>query len=107
MRSDIGLRLLPLLPLVAGQSSGSCKSLPGDAVWPSPSDWGSLNATVQGRLLATIPVASVCHSSGDFAQAYDEAACDALKPIWNYPEAQFVLRVFLLISRICRLIRLL
>ncbi|KAI1100577.1 putative FAD-dependent isoamyl alcohol oxidase [Jackrogersella minutella] len=61
-----------------------CRYIPGDADWPSPDDWSNLNKTIQGRLIETVPQASVCHTSpySDF----DATACETLKTTWN--EAQ-------------------
>lgn len=59
----------------------SCRSIPGDETWPSSADWQALNATVGGRLIATVPQASVCHTT-PYAN-YDEAACSALRQEWG------------------------
>jgi hypothetical protein len=58
----------------AGQT---CRYIPGDAGWPSQGDWARLNTTVGGRLIATVPVAHVCHERGTFA-AFDKTACEDL-----------------------------
>jgi hypothetical protein len=42
------------------QSEPTCKVTPHDASWPSDSDWNSLNATINGSLLRTVPAASAC-----------------------------------------------
>ncbi|KKY37574.1 putative isoamyl alcohol [Diaporthe ampelina] len=47
----------------------ACRCLPGDACWPATSSWDSLNTTVGGKLIATVPIGSVCHDP-----TYDEAA---------------------------------
>ncbi|GAB1314564.1 FAD-dependent isoamyl alcohol oxidase [Madurella fahalii] len=70
--------LMCLLAVPAVLASGSrCRYIPGDAGWPSRRDWARLNATVGGRLIATVPLAHVCHKVGPFA-AYDEGACEDL-----------------------------
>ncbi|KAI0124074.1 FAD binding domain-containing protein [Xylariales sp. AK1849] len=53
--------------------------MPGDAEWPSIEEWGQLNDTVQGRLIAAVPLASICHGS-----EYSETACDSLRESWVY-----------------------
>jgi hypothetical protein len=63
----------------------SCYCLPEDACWPSSTEWDSLNTTVNGRLVATKPLGSVCHDP-----SYDEAACEALKAAWRLPDVQYV-----------------
>ncbi|KAI1178393.1 hypothetical protein F4777DRAFT_116916 [Nemania sp. FL0916] len=66
----------PLADHVFGRSL--CKVLPGDAAWPSSGDWSQLNKTVGGRLIATSPIASICHNP-----TYNETACSNLESIWQ------------------------
>lgn len=54
-----------------------CRSLPGDKLWPSSSDWNSLNETVSGRLIKTVPIGAVCHDPD-----YDEEECLKLQDQW-------------------------
>ena len=61
-------------------NSSTCRYIPGDDGWPAESDWAQLNATVGGRLIATDPLAHVCHTP-----TVDEAACDALKTPIDWP----------------------
>lgn len=56
----------------------TCRSIPGDSGWPKRESWDSLNATVSGRLLETVPLAHVCH-----APTYDGEACDNLASQWG------------------------
>lgn len=65
-----------------------CRHIPGDAGWPSESDWSQLNATVHGRLIATVPQASICHSAP--YDSLDDAACRALRERWDFPETLYV-----------------
>lgn len=62
---------------VGGGAAQKCRYIPGDVGWPSRREWEHLNATVGGRLIATVPVAHVCHETGPFA-AYNETACEDL-----------------------------
>ncbi|GKT97386.1 FAD binding domain-containing protein [Colletotrichum tofieldiae] len=71
-----------LLPKRA--EDASCRCLPGDDCWPSTSSWDALNSTVGGKLIATVPIGSVCHDPN-----YDEAACTALQESWTLPETHF------------------
>lgn len=64
-------------------SSSSCRTMPGDASWPNSQAWAKLNSTINGRLIATVPLASVCHDPN-----YDEAACAALAATWSLPQTQ-------------------
>lgn len=65
--------------------AGSCRFLPGDAHWPSISEWELLNDTLHGRLEATVPLASICHGT-----EFDAAACNALKNDWANILMQYV-----------------
>lgn len=77
-----------LLGLAAGRSvtlprsasNASCRAIPGDASWPSLDKWYALNETVHGRLIATTPLPSVCHSE-PFGN-YNADVCSALKTTW-------------------------
>lgn len=68
----------------ASASNITCRYIPGDDGWPSPADWQVLNATVGGKLIATIPQASVCHLTP--YSDYDGAVCAFLQEVWG--EAQ-------------------
>ncbi|KAF2226022.1 FAD binding domain-containing protein [Elsinoe ampelina] len=63
---------------VGGASLQFC--WPGQTCWPTSNDWSQFNATVGGRLIATVPIGSPCHDP-----TYDAAACDALKASWFNP----------------------
>jgi len=91
--SNAGLLSLALLatlsPAVQAveceKRDAECKCFPGDACWPSSSTWSSLNETVNGKLIATVPLAAVCHDGSNTHPdwpAYDEAACAALQARW-------------------------
>jgi hypothetical protein len=72
--------------LITTRAPGAtCRCLPGDACWPATSSWDSLNSTVGGKLIATVPIGSVCHDP-----TYDEAACTALRDSWVLPQTQSV-----------------
>ncbi|KAL6705437.1 hypothetical protein ACN47E_006702 [Coniothyrium glycines] len=57
-----------------------CYLLPSDSDWPSQDVWNRLNTTVNGKLVATVPIGSPCHDP-----TYDEAACNSLKTQWTNP----------------------
>ncbi|KAL3473682.1 hypothetical protein BJX99DRAFT_233117 [Aspergillus californicus] len=74
--------------LLAGPSAacaGDCHCLPGDSCWPSAKKWDALNSTVDGRLIATVPLGSPCH-----APTYDATACAELQDAWELPETHYV-----------------
>lgn len=54
-----------------------CKCFPGDRCWPRSCDWSRLNATVNGRLIATVPLGSPCHDPH-----YNGAECAKLRGQW-------------------------
>ena len=62
-----------------------CRLLPGGPQWPSVSDWSKLNSGVEDRLIATVPLASVCHDP-----TYIEAECLALQESWPFSQTQYV-----------------
>lgn len=79
-------------PMDLGDSVNStetleCRCFPGDPCWPTTADWAALNATVGGRLIATIPIASMCHY--DNFPGYDSNTCAALQAVWGYPETHY------------------
>lgn len=68
----------------AGNSTSTCRCYPTDACWPTAAEWAAFNTTVGGRLVATVPIASVCHY--DNFTTYDAEACAALLDVWDYPQ---------------------
>ena len=63
--------------------SSSCRRLLGDDGWPSPQEWAQLNATVQGRLIATVPLGAPCHDP-----TYNATECSLLQAEWPEPPVQ-------------------
>ncbi|KAI1111784.1 FAD-binding domain-containing protein [Nemania sp. NC0429] len=63
--------------------AAACKPIPGDPTWPSLAEWGKLNRTVGGRLIATLPIAHVCHDP-----TYSDEECIALRNQWGISELQ-------------------
>lgn len=75
---------LLLAELIGAQNlNNECHVLPGDAAWPSDEAWSTLNETVSGKLVKTVPIGSPCHDP-----TYDETACSALKAQWTNPLTQ-------------------
>lgn len=70
--------------LTTNTSTTTCHYYPGDAYWPPAAEWEMFNTTVGGRLVETVPIASVCHY--DNFTDYDAAACTALREVWDYPQ---------------------
>ncbi|KAK6082379.1 long-chain-fatty-acid-CoA ligase [Seiridium cupressi] len=57
-----------------------CRVLPGDAAWPPKNHWDGLNTTVNGRLIASVPLGAACHDPH-----YNEERCNYLRKNWAYP----------------------
>lgn len=76
-----------VLPSAPTLQKPTCKCFPGDLCWPSASAWEAFNVSVDGRLIATVPLASPCHTSG-FA-SYNADRCKALQDQWLMPQIQY------------------
>ena len=75
------------LAMTSGSTRASenddCYCLPQDPCWPAPTEWAAFNASVGGRLVATVPLGSVCHEP-----TYDEGACATLRNGWRQSVVQ-------------------
>jgi hypothetical protein len=69
--------------VVTSVNARKCKIIPGDSAWPSLSSWSSLNSSISGRLVKTVPLGSPCYTA-------DEAACEDVKARWSTPDLQYV-----------------
>ncbi|KAL2126475.1 hypothetical protein VTI74DRAFT_843 [Chaetomium olivicolor] len=63
---------------VTPPNSTTCRNIPGDARWPTIEAWNRLNATVGGKLIATVPIAHVCHDP-----SYSVEACAQVTQQWD------------------------
>ena len=77
--SSFGAVFFALSVLAKTEIPTTCRYIPGDRGWPTQDDWGQLNTTVGGRLIATDPQAHVCHTPTP-----NNTACDALRAPWNW-----------------------
>lgn len=84
-----GLLALSSTASASNTSQTNCRCFPGEACWPSSKVWSAFNQTIDGRLVATIPLGTPCH-----APTYDAATCEALKAQWQLPELQYVMSSF-------------
>lgn len=75
--------LMPLVAAAGRCSASSCRYLPGDTNWPSKATWNKLNATVDGRLIKTVPIGTPCHDPN-----YDADLCEELQDDWSLPQLQ-------------------
>jgi len=73
----------------AAGAGTSCKNIPGDPDWPPEEAWNKFNESIGGRLIATVPVASVCHVGGRFEGRFDVSTCAVLRSGWNFAQAQY------------------
>ena len=80
-----GAATIPAMNRRSERHSEDCRNLPGDADWPTPREWQRLNKTVEGRLVATSPIANVCHDP-----TYSAIECDSMKQQWGLPSLQYV-----------------
>jgi hypothetical protein len=74
-----------------------CRYMPSDVGWPSAAQWTSLNETVGGQMIATVPLATFCHDATAPEKglhkdwpSYDEDKCTVLQERWLEPELQYV-----------------
>lgn len=79
-------------------ASTTCKCFPGDSCWPSDDSWATLNETVGGRLIKTVPLARTCHDP-----VFDNATCSTLQDGWENPTTQSVpsIPIHLVITYVC------
>ncbi|KAM3079449.1 hypothetical protein ACMFMG_005880 [Clarireedia jacksonii] len=54
--------------------------MPSELCWPSASDWNSFNETINGRLIRSVPPASVCYPA---ESNYNVTACEYVLSHWN------------------------
>lgn len=63
----------------------SCKTFPGDLLWPSKLVWKVFNLLTGGALIETIPIGAVCFKNNDH---YDEAKCQDILDHWTESATQ-------------------
>ncbi|KAL4863901.1 hypothetical protein BDV12DRAFT_206087 [Aspergillus spectabilis] len=74
------MKFLPFLPVIATAAAPSCRCFPDDPCWPSSATWNQFNHSVDGRLIATVPLGLPCHDPH-----YDEERCSQLQEEWTNP----------------------
>ncbi|KAF9262226.1 FAD-binding domain-containing protein [Marasmius fiardii PR-910] len=65
---------------VVGQTLPLCRILPGDSSWPTQDVWDAFNNSIDGRVIKTVPIGSVCHDP-----SYDEEQCNVVRSNWRNP----------------------
>lgn len=78
-RPEIGFGVFPPNPLPPPDNASECRPFPGDANWPSQSQWTDLNQTLGGNLVRPEPPAQVC-----YAPFYDEARCAVVRYMFSF-----------------------
>ncbi|KAL3489202.1 FAD-binding domain-containing protein [Aspergillus germanicus] len=68
-----------LLLAIRASASPACKVTPYDPEWPSHADWASLNNSIDGQLLSTVPVASSCWAGNPFDSPVN---CSTVQSNW-------------------------
>ncbi|KAI0010169.1 hypothetical protein F4779DRAFT_639670 [Xylariaceae sp. FL0662B] len=58
----------------------SCKTYPGDMLWPTSSIWKVFNLLTGGALIETVPIGAVCFTDSEH---YDEVKCQNLLEHWT------------------------
>ncbi|KAH6615155.1 hypothetical protein C7974DRAFT_60153 [Boeremia exigua] len=75
---------LLVAPAIAGavpfQTSPACKLTPHDSSWPSADDWASLNTTIGGSLIHSLPAASSCWSGNPYSSSI---SCETATDKWS------------------------
>lgn len=64
-------------------ANASCRVLPDDADWPSSSEWTGLNKTIEGRLIASVPLGAYCHDLP--FNIYNETMCAEVQADYAFP----------------------
>ncbi|KAE8331920.1 hypothetical protein BDV39DRAFT_167817 [Aspergillus sergii] len=76
--------MLGLISLVLAASrltsALECKCSPSDPCWPSDSEWASLNETISGHLIRTVPLGAVCYRT---ESVYNPEACTTVLANWS------------------------
>ena len=72
-------------PWLRQRQDDGCKVMPSDGDWPSLDVWNAFNASVDGRLIKTIPVAAPCHTP-----SFNKDECTEVQDNWGIADFQYV-----------------
>ncbi|KXG50411.1 FAD-binding, type 2 [Penicillium griseofulvum] len=75
----LSLALLGRVDATPLQNNLHCKCTAKDACWPAIADWASFNKTLDGKLIATVPLGSPCHDP-----SYNGKECSTLADEWEF-----------------------
>lgn len=65
--------------------SGSCKTFPGDSLWPSRLTWAVFDLLTGGALIETVPIGAVCYPNSG---VYNAAKCADIIAKWTQSATQ-------------------
>jgi hypothetical protein len=82
--SIVAVTLFAAILANAQPAAPGCKTFTGDKIWPAKAEWDAFNRTVNGRLVATVPLGTPCHGS-----SFDNATCESLKSQWQTEKIQY------------------
>ncbi|KAL3447689.1 hypothetical protein BJX65DRAFT_90227 [Aspergillus insuetus] len=68
----------------AAAAATSCRCFPGDTCWPTTETWQQFNESIDGRLIATVPLGFSCHDPH-----YNAELCAQLETQWTIPELHY------------------
>lgn len=69
-----------ILPALGQQTFSACRATVDDPSWPSETEWSSLNASIKGALIKTVPAASSCYPGNPFGSSQ---SCDEVQHGWG------------------------
>jgi len=72
-------------PTSRSPAAVTCKTFPTDEAWPSQSEWDRLNATTNGALIKTVPIAAPCYTGS----SSDTAKCSSVAAQWGTSNLQY------------------
>lgn len=81
--TSILFTLLSITGLTVAGHDRVCRAIPDTSSWPSTRKWASLNNTVEGRLISTVPLAAPCHLTFNNQSTYNKEECDKIIAGWS------------------------
>lgn len=70
---------------VSKRAQLSCKTFPGDLLWPSKLVWKVFDLLTGGAVIETVPIGAVCFKNNEH---YDEAKCQDILDHWTESATQ-------------------
>src|SRR5215469_12756799 len=76
-----GFILLSLISVLSTANAQKCKAVPGTPSWPSDSVWATLNKTISGALIKSVPPGGVCHPGQP--NYNNNTSCAVVADLWT------------------------